>query len=131
MEEESVSLSHLSPVLGHLSITPGNTTIKSVNWTSTFKTEGNERHIPTPRNLAKELNCNSPWMKALDVDMSERYFPFRYTGTTPVRLNHISYPSVPQLLSQSPGGDVNMFHTHQSVHMSPMFSPPRQRRRLN
>lgn len=131
MDEETLSFSHMSPVLGHLSMTPGNTSIRSVNWTSTFKTEGNERMIPTPRNLTNDLNCSSPWLRALDVDMSERYFPLRYSGSTPVRTSQISIQTVPQLFSQSPSGDVGMFQGHSAVHMSPLFSPPRQRRRLN
>jgi hypothetical protein len=131
MEEDPHTFSHMSPVLGHLSITPGNTAVRSITWTSNFKTDGNDRMIPTPRNLSKDLNCSSPWLRSLDVDMSERYFPLRYSGATPVRTSHLSFQTVPQLFSHSPSGDVGMFQTHSSVHMSPLFSPPRQRRRLN
>jgi hypothetical protein len=70
-------------------------------------------------------------MRALDVDMSDRYFPLRYMGATPVKIGHMSHQFVPQIASQSPGSDANMLNQHNSVYMSPLFSPPRQRRRLN
>ena len=122
---------HASPLVARLQFTPTQTAIKSIRWKSAFKAEANDRVVPTPRNLSQDLNCGSPWLRSLDVNMSDRYFPVKYSGSTPVRSGGFSQASVPQLIFPSPGTDVQMMSNANSIHASPLFSPPRQRRRLN
>jgi hypothetical protein len=121
-----------SPVFPEpLHLTPGTHGVQSISWTSAFKAEYNERTMPTPRNLTKELNVASPWIRSLDVSMSEKYLSSFRVGATPSRPSSKVFGTVPQLVMQSPGGDVLMRTATQSVSSTPIFSPPRQRMRYN
>ncbi len=106
--------------------------LNTISWTSALKGDYNERTMPTPRNLSQDLNAASPWLKALDVSMSDKYFAVRIGGDTPSRGTSqvfcVAGQVPPQLTLQSPGGDVLMRTAGGS---SPLISPPRQRMRFN
>lgn len=127
-----VSSFNPSPIVPQGQLTPLKSGANSVPWSSAFKGVL-ERAIPTPRNLTQELNSSSPWMRSLDVSMSDKYFSVRLGGDTPVRGSSALFGgSVPQVVLQSPGGDVVMRTAAPSINASPLvFSPPRQRMRYN
>ena len=100
-----------SPLFSGSVRTPMESVLQPAKWTNSVGSDTNERVMPTPRNLTRELFVTSPWMRSLDVPMTERYMPVKMS-TEPYIVPQLSLPS--------------MF-----TFRSPGLSPPRNRRRLN
>ena len=86
--------------------------------------------MPTPRNLTKDLSGGSPWMRSLDVNMSDRYLGLPHQAGIQNRGTGVQdFYIVPQLSFHSPGA-LRIPQMRTMSFASPVISPPRQRRRL-
>lgn len=97
-----------SPLFSRSIRTPMDSALRPVSWTNSIGSDNNERVMPTPRNLAKEMLVASPWIRSFDVNMVDRYLALKKNPSG------FDQYIVPQLSLQSPS-----------------MSPPRSRRRLN